>query len=119
MSSHIHFYIGPYIKFPAALNPYIAAGSQAAMDWSRERWRDRLMFAVNESSNFDTWIPNVGNHNLFRADEYGDVSNPCVITADMISTKAFTDGFPDEITELRELYGSQGVIEFGIVTYWL
>ena len=106
MSSHIHFYVGPYIKFPAV--------------WSRGRWRsDRLMFAVNESSNFDTWIPNVGNHNLFRADEYGDVSNPCVITADMISTKAFTDGFPDEITELRELYGSQGVIEFGIVTYWL
>jgi len=106
MSSHIHFYVGPYIKFPAP----------PTSPWPDS---DRLMFAVNESSNFDTWIPNVGNHNLFRADEYGDVSNPCVITADMISTKAFTDGFPDEITELRELYGSQGVIEFGIVTYWL
>ena len=117
MSSHIHFYVGPYIKFPAPTTSVELRESYGSSgSWPDS---DRLMFAINESSNFDTWLPNVGNHNLFRADNYGDVADPCVITADMISTKAFTDAFPDEISELRELYGSHGVIEFGIVTYWL
>jgi len=104
MSSHKYTYVGPYLKLPRLAKP----------PWLDS---DRLSH-VNDAGRFDTWIANVGNHNLYQADDYSDALDPCPITVDSISTEAFTDAFPDEIAALRELYGSDGVIEFGIVTYW-
>lgn len=104
MSSHKYTYVGPYFKLPRLVKPPWLDG-------------DRLC-RVDSTGRFDIWIANVGNHNLFQADDYGDAPDPCPITADSISTKAFTDAFANEITVLRELYGSDGVVEFGIITYW-
>ena len=98
INSHKRVYVGPYIKFPAPTKcPDV----------------DRLMLAASE--NFDTWLPNVGDYDLFQAD-HGGTPDPCSLTADMINTKAFADAFCNEIKKLRELYGTGGVIEFGIVT---
>ena len=104
MSSHKYTYVGPYLKLPRLPKPPWLDG-------------DRLCH-VDSAARFDIWIANVGKHNLFQADDYGDAPDPCPITADSISTKAITDAFANEITALRELYGSDGVGEFGIVTYW-
>ena len=101
MSSHKRVYVGPYIKFPAPTELPCPDGNL-------------LMLAASE--NFDTWLPNIGGYDLFQADDHGDTPDPCSLTADMISTKTFTDAFSNEITKLRELYGTEGVIEFGIVT---
>ena len=96
--THKRVYVGPYIKFPTPAKLPCPDG-------------DRLMLAASE--NFDTWLPDVG---VFQTDNHGDTPDPCSLTADMISTKAFTDAFSNEITKLRELYGTKDVIEFGIVT---
>ena len=101
MSSLKRVYVGPYIKFPAP-------AKCPCPD------TDRLRLAA--SANFDTWLPNVGGYDLFQADDHGDTPDPCSLTADMISTKAFTDAFSNEIVELRRVYEAEGIIEFGIVS---
>lgn len=97
--THKRVYVGPYIKFPAP---------------TKCPDTDRLRLAA--SANFDTWLPNVGGYDLFQADDHGDTPDPCSLTADMISTKAFTDAFSNEIVELRRVYEAEGIIEFGIVS---
>lgn len=104
MSSHKYTYVGPYLKLPRLAKPPWLDG-------------DRLC-RVDSAGRFDTWIANVGNHDLFRADDYGNVLDPSPITADMITIKPFLADFAAEFAALRELYGSDGVVEFGIVTYW-
>lgn len=104
MSSHKYTYVGPYLKLPQLPKPPWLDG-------------DRLC-RVDSAGRFDTWIANVGNHDLFQADDYGNALDPSPITADMITTKPFIEDFVNEIAVLRELYGSDGVVEFGIVTYW-
>ncbi|MCH9835996.1 hypothetical protein K0U83_10060 [bacterium] len=104
MSSHKYTYVGPYLKLPQLPKPPWLDG-------------DRLC-RVDSTGRFDIWIANVGNHNLFQADDYGDAPDPCPITADMIATEPFIHAFAAEIATLRELYGDPGLVEFGIVTYW-
>jgi len=104
MSSHKYTYVGPYLKLPRLDRPPWLDG-------------DRLC-RVDSAGRFDVWIANAGKYNLFRGDDYGEAVDPCPITADMIVVEPFMKDFVEEIASLRELYGSDGVIEFGIVTYW-
>ena len=104
MSSHNYTYVGPYLKLPRLPKPPWLDG-------------DRLRH-VDSAARFDIWIANVGKHDLYPADDYGHPLDPCPVSADMIATEPFIEAFADEIAALRELYGSDGVIEFGIVTYW-
>ena len=104
MSSHKYTYVGPYLKLPRLPKPPWLDG-------------DRLCH-VDSAARFDIWIANVGKHDLYPADDYGHPLDPCPVSADMIATEPFIEAFADEIAALRELYGSDGVVEFGIVTYW-
>jgi hypothetical protein len=104
MSSHKYIYVGPYLKLPRLAKPPWLDG-------------DRLC-RVDSAGRFDVWISNFAKHNLYQGDDYGGAVDPCPITSDMIVIEPFTETFTYEIAALRELYGCDGVIEFGIVTYW-
>ena len=103
MSSHKYTYVGPYLKLPRLDKPPWLDG-------------DRLC-RVDSAGRFDVWIANVGDYDLYQA-TYGEATGPCPITTDMIAVEPFVKDFTYEIAALRELYGCDGVIEFGIVTYW-
>lgn len=102
MSSHKYTYVGPYLKLPNLPKPPWLDG-------------DRLC-RVDSAGRFDVWIANIGKYDMYPADDYGQ--DPSPITTDVIATEPFIEAFDAEIAALRELYGSDGVVEFGIVTYW-
>ncbi len=104
MSSHKYIYVGPYLKLPGLPKPPWLDG-------------DRLS-RVDCEGGSDIWIANIGKYDLYQGDDYGEAVAPCPITADKIVVEPFIEAFAGEIAALRELYGDDGVVEFGIVTYW-
>ncbi len=98
MSSHKYIYVGPYLKLPGLPKPPWLDG-------------DRLSRVDCEGSS-DIWIANIGEYDLYQG------GAPCPITADKIVVEPFIEAFADEIAALRELYGDDGAVEFGIITHW-
>jgi len=105
MSSHKYIYVGPYLKLPRL---------------DKATWLDGdRLFRVDCAGGSDIWLANVGKYNLYQDDDHvsGEMA-PSPITADMIIVESFIAAFTDEIAVLRELYGDDAIVEFGIVTYW-
>lgn len=106
MSSHQYVYVGPYLKFPKA---------------PRAPWLDDdALIRADTYNSFDVWFPNRGNYNLILDDTYGQVQEPCPISAEAATSSLhrFLVDFDSTISSLRELYSNPGVVEFGVVTYW-